>query len=100
MVHRMKHVVLTGRGTVVRRVAFVAVAALVLASCNATHPSSSGPRSHPTPIATASLSPNSICSPDEGDNVDQSLNGDYTACFRVPNLKSSSVVVALQTLVE
>jgi hypothetical protein len=88
------------RGPVLRRVAVVAVAALVLASCNATHSSTSGPRSHPTPIATAFLSPNSICSPDEGDNVDQSLNGDYTACFRVPNVKSSSVVVALQTLVE
>jgi hypothetical protein len=100
MVHPMMRVVLHGRRTVLRRGAFIAVAALILAGCNATHSSSSRPRSHPTPIATEYLNPNSICSPDEGDNVNQSLNGDYTACFRVPNIKSSSLVVALQTLVE
>jgi hypothetical protein len=96
----MTNVVLHGKRTVLRASAVFLAAALVLAGCNATSPSTSGRRSHPTPIATASLSPNSICSPDEGDNVDQSLNGDYTACFRVPNLRSSSLVVALQTFVE
>ncbi len=85
---------------VLRRGAFVAVAALVLASCGATHSSTSKMRSHPPPIATEFLNPNSICPPDQGDDVRQSLNGDYTACFRVPNFKGSSAVVALQTLVE
>jgi len=71
-------------------------AALVLSSCGtAQHSSSNGP-SHPVPIATAALNPSSICGSDEGDNVHQSLNGDFTGCFRVPNLQSSSLVVALQ----
>jgi hypothetical protein len=100
MVHPMTHVKLHARRTLLRRGTFVAVAALILASCNATHPSTSSARSHPTPIATEFLNPNSICLPDQGDDVRQSLNGDYTACFRVPNIKSSSVVVALQTIVE
>jgi hypothetical protein len=100
MVHPMTRVVVYRRSRILRRGAFILAAALALASCNATHPSSSGARSHPIPIATSQLNPNSICSPDEGDNVQQSLNGDYTGCFRVPNLRSSSLVVALQTFVE
>jgi hypothetical protein len=96
----MAHIVLHATKVILRRGGLVVAAALVLAGCSASHDSSSGLTSHPTPIATAFLNPNSICPPDEGDNVPQSTNGDYTACFRVPNLRSSSIVVALQTLVE
>lgn len=96
MVHRMTRVVVHRKRRILRRGAFILATALILASCNATHPSSLRARSHPIPIATSPLNPNSICSPDEGDNVQQSLNGDYTGCFRVPNLRSSFLVVALQ----
>jgi hypothetical protein len=78
----------------------VLFAATVLAGCNAARSSTTPPRSHSTPIATSILSPNSLCAPDEGDNVDQSLNGDFTGCFRVPNLRATSLVVALQAFVE
>ncbi len=85
---------------VVRSALCVAFAALVLASCGEARSGTTPPRSHPTPIATSVLDPNSLCPPDEGDNVHQLLNGDFTGCFRVPNLRSSSVVVALQAFVE
>jgi len=92
------------RGSAMRRVVCpalcIVVAALVLASCGESRTSTTPPRSHPTPIATSVINPNSICAPDEGDNVHQLLNGDFTGCFRVPNLHSSSVVVALQSFVE
>ena len=96
----MKHVAVHGTKTVVRRGAFVAAAALVLAGCGTSQSSSPGVNSHSTPIATAFLNPNSICSPDQGDYVQQTFNGDYTGCFRVPPLRRASLVVALQTLVQ
>lgn len=80
----------------IRSGAALLAAALVLASCGVAHDGSSNAPSHATPITTADLNPSSICGSDEGDYVHQSLNGDFTGCFRVPNLKSSSLVVALQ----
>ncbi len=73
---------------------------LVVVTGLATWPSaplsaSSRPRALAPPTATPL--PSSLCGSDEGDDVNQSMNGDYTACFRVPNVASSSVVVALQT---
>jgi hypothetical protein len=68
------------------------VAALVLASCGAHH-NVAVPR--PAPTATTFLNPHSICGSDEGDSVHQTLNGDFTACFRVPELQSSTDTVAL-----
>lgn len=66
--------------------------ALVLASCGA-HPRVAAP--HRAPIATTFLNPNSLCGSDEGDYLHQTLNGDFTGCFHVPNLPSSTDVVAL-----
>lgn len=97
------HGVAPGSATrrVVRPALCVLFAATVLASCNSARSSTtSAPRSHPTPIVTSYLSPNSLCAPDEGDSVDQALNGDFTGCFRVPNLRDASLVVALQAIVE
>lgn len=71
------------------------IAVLVLAGGDASHADFSGASSRATPIATAFLNPNSICGSDEGDYVHQSLNGDFTACFRVPDLHTSSLVVSL-----
>lgn len=83
--------------SLMRSGAALCVAALILTSCGVARDSSSVSRSNATPIATASLNPSSICGPDEGDYVNQSFNGDFTGCFRVPALKSSSLIVALQT---
>ncbi len=75
---------------------FVA-AALVLTGCGTAHNDSSS-TAHHNAIATQSEPPSSVCG-SNGDYVNQSLNGDFTACFRVPALNSSSLVVALQAYV-
>jgi hypothetical protein len=81
--------------SVVKNGAVLLVAALVLASCGTTHHVSSTTQSNNAPIATANLPASSVCGTN-GDYVQQSLNGDFTGCFRVPALHSSSLVVALQ----
>lgn len=86
----------SGSRSITRNGAALLTVALVLASCGATHDSSANARAHAIPIATADLNPSSICVTDEGDYVHQSFNGDFTACFRVPDLESPSLVVALQ----
>jgi hypothetical protein len=73
-------------------------ASLVLAGCGMAHNGSSI-GSHHRAIATQNEPPTSVCGSD-GDYVNQSLNGDFTACFRVPALNSSSLVVALQAYVD
>ncbi len=78
-----------GRGVV------LATMALLLASCNATHKGTAAARSSALPITTADPLASSLCGSDEGDYVRQSFDGNYTACIRVPNFQSSSVVVAL-----
>jgi hypothetical protein len=90
----------TTRKRIFTRAVLALSAVLFLAGCNATSPKSAPPRSRPTPIATSMLSPNSLCAPDEGDNVHQLLSGDFTGCFRVPDIRSGSIVVALQAYVE
>jgi hypothetical protein len=82
-----------------KHAAVFAVAALVLAGCGAAPNDSSTAHSHHNAIATASIPPSSVCGSD-GDNVSQSLNGDFTACVRVPALHSSSLVVALQAYLD
>jgi hypothetical protein len=69
-------------------------AALVLASYGVSHGSPAAASSGDSTIATSSIPPTSVCGND-GDYVQQSLNGDFTGCFRVPALYSSSLVVAL-----
>jgi hypothetical protein len=72
----------------------ISSAALVLASC-ATSQNSSPPPYKGTPAPTADIPPSSACGTN-GDYVTQSLNGDFTACFRVPDLNSSTLVASLQ----
>jgi hypothetical protein len=79
------------------RVAVLLVVVTGLATWAGTPVSASSRRPHASAPPTASPLPSSLCGSDEGDYVNQSMNGDYTACFRVPNVPSSSVVVALQT---
>lgn len=69
-------------------------AALVLASCGSSH-SVSPPSNKGTPAPTATIPASSVCGA-QGDYVSQSLNGDFTACFRVPNLNSATLVASLQ----
>jgi hypothetical protein len=71
----------------------IASAALVLASCGTTQNTS--PPYKGTPAPTAFIPPSSVCGL-QGDYVSQSLNGDFTACFRVPSLNSSTLVASLQ----
>jgi hypothetical protein len=80
------------------RFAMFVAAALVLTGCGMAHNGSST-GSHHRAIATQSEPPSSVCG-SNGDYVNQSLNGDFTACFRVPALTSSSLVVALQAYVD
>ena len=87
-------------GRAVRLALCALLAATVLAGCNQVRTTTSPSHHHPTPVATSTLNPGSLCAPDEGDNVDQSLDGDFTGCFRAPNFPSSSIVVALQAFVE
>jgi hypothetical protein len=47
---------------------------------------------------TASVDPSSLCAA-PGNFIDQAPNGDITGCFRVPNLHSATLVVALQAFV-
>ena len=82
-------------GSVLKSGAVLFAAAFVLASCGTALQGSSTARQSSTPIATASLPPSSVCGTN-GDYVQQSLNGTFTGCFRVPALHSSSLVVALQ----
>ena len=95
--HAMPFLRKLGTRSIVQSGALILAAAVVLANCGTARNSSSDARSHAMPITTAGLNPSSICGSDEGDYVEQSLNGDFTGCFRVPNLESSSLVVALQT---
>jgi hypothetical protein len=82
----------------VRNGALVLVAALVLSSCGTARNNSSVPHPHVTPVATNNIPASSVCGP-EGDDVKQSFDGDFTGCFRVPALYSSSLIVALQAYI-
>lgn len=88
-----------GTRSVLRSGVVLLTASLVLASCGTAHSASSSAHSNRAAITTTFLNPSSLCGSDEGDNVHQSLNGDFTGCFRVPALKGSLDVVALQTYV-
>jgi hypothetical protein len=68
---------------------------LVLAACGTPLTGTATIREDSTTIATAAPLPSSLCGSDEGDNVRQSWNGDFTACIRTPNLKGTSFIVAL-----
>jgi len=73
-------------------------ATLGLAGC-----ASGGAGSAPAPVhlaapPTASLDPTSLCA-EPDDFINQTPNGDITGCFRVPNLHSSALVVALQAFI-
>jgi hypothetical protein len=81
----------------IRHVALLLVAVALLAIGTGAPVGASSRRPHASAPPTASPLPSSLCGSDDGDYVNQSMNGDYTACFRVPNVASSSVVVALQT---
>jgi hypothetical protein len=73
---------------------------VVLSATISTSSASSNTSSSTQPIATTYLNPDSICGSDFGDNVDQQWNGDYTGCFRVPQFKTSTAIVALQGFVQ
>jgi hypothetical protein len=73
----------------------VVLAAFVLSSCGGAATGAPTIHHHVIPIATEGIPPTSVCG-NGGDYVTQSLNGDFTGCFRVPALASSSLVVALQ----
>ena len=72
------------------------VAAIVLAGCASVGSRSSNVPSRRGFVATAFLPASSVCGT-SGDLVHQSLNGDFTGCFRVPALGGDRLVVALQT---
>jgi len=75
----------------------IMASALLLAGCGTSNgPSSNSSQS--VPIATQDIPPSSVCG-GNGDYVQQSLNGDFEDCLRVPALYSSSEVVALQSYV-
>jgi hypothetical protein len=74
----------------------VALAALVLASCTSGVKGAAGEHSNGAITPNAFVSPTSMCSSSNG-FLTQANNGDISGCFRVPNLRSSSMVVALQT---
>ncbi len=79
------------------KLATVLIAAgIVLAGCGSANDASPTTTSTTTPLAASSSTAGSTCTTNGG-SVRQSLNGDFTGCFRVPELHSSSVVVALQT---
>jgi hypothetical protein len=78
--------------------AVILVAALVLSSCGTSRSGVTSPQPHVTPIATQNIAPTSLCA-NGGDYVQQSLNGNFTGCFRVPVLHSASLLVALQAYV-
>ncbi len=80
------------------RAAMFVAATLVLTGCGMAHNGSSS-AAHHNAIATQGEPPSSVCG-SNGDYVNQSLNGDFTACFRVPALNSSSLVVALQAYLD
>ncbi len=80
-----------------RGAAAALAAGLLLAGCGAPSHRSSSARSSGSPLATASLPVSSLCAPDQGDYVRQSLDGSYAGCFRVPALPGTSTVVTLQT---
>ncbi len=88
-----------GTRSIVRSGVVLVTASLVLASCGTARSTSLSANSNLAAITTTFLNPSSLCGSDEGDNVHQSLNGDFTGCFRVPALKGSLDVVALQTYV-
>lgn len=85
--------------SVVRNVALVVAAALVLSSCGAARSVPSITHHHVTPVATANIPASSVCG-SEGDDVQQSFNGDFTGCIRVPALYSPSLIVALQAYID
>ncbi|MHB2029008.1 MAG: hypothetical protein ACYCPT_09350 [Acidimicrobiales bacterium] len=86
-----------GTRNIIRSGVVLVTAALVLAGCATARSDSPPTHSARVSVPTATLYPSSLCGSDEGDNVHQSLNGDFTGCFRVPTTQSSSLVVALQT---
>lgn len=81
-------------GAAIKRGAVFLAATLVLASCGTAPNSSVSSSTRRSAMATASIPPTSVCGND-GDYVQQSLNGDFAGCFRVPALYSSNLVVAL-----
>lgn len=81
-----------------RRFALATAAVLTLTG-GLTTASASAAHSSGLAIATTTPLPSSLCGSDEGDDVDQSMDGDFTACLRVPDVASRSVAVALQTVV-
>ncbi len=70
-------------------------AGIVLAGCGSANDASPPTTSTTTPLAASSGTVGSTCTTNGG-SVQQSLNGDFSGCFRVPELHNSSVVVALQ----
>ena len=85
-----------GVRSIVMNGAVLLAAAFALASCGTPGHVSSTAQSNRAPIATAYLPASSVCGTN-GDYVQQSLTGDFTGCFRVPSLHSSSLIVALQS---
>jgi len=81
--------------TVVRSSVVLLTAALVLTGCTPSSSRSDAFRSKVT-ITPAYLDPSSMCSSSNG-FMKQSWNGDVTGCFRVPALRGSTLVVALQS---
>jgi len=82
------------RRTRARRVATCAVA-LLIGSWGSIAGASSALTSS-VPIATQPLASSSLCG-NYQQFFQQSLNGDFTGCFLVPNFHSSTLIVALQT---
>ncbi|MGC1419863.1 MAG: hypothetical protein WA786_07080 [Acidimicrobiales bacterium] len=77
-----------------RRLGAVLVVALVLAGCGSPGTTIKMPSSQSEAIASSYVPPTSIC-PSSQDFLKQSLNGDITGCFRVPDLHSSSLLVSM-----
>jgi hypothetical protein len=86
-------------GSALQSGAVILVAALVLSGCGASSSGVTGPQHHVSAIVTQSIAPTSLCA-NGGDYVQQSLNGNFTGCFRVPVLHSASLLVALQAYVK
>ena len=81
-----------------QRAAILLVAALTLSGCGVVGNATSPKTSLATTIPTSSLSPTSLC-PSRSDFLTQGANGDLGGCFRIPDLRSKSLVVSVQTVV-
>src|ERR1700687_1169581 len=91
----MAHVAASATSNVLRHTAILMTFGLVLAGCSTPLTGNGPTQAKATTIATADPLPSSLCGSDEGDYVRQSWNGDFTGCVRVPNIRSSSFVIAL-----